>query len=330
MENKIDFVIIWVDGSDRNWQKEKAKYTINKFSDAEEIRYRDWGTLKYWFRGVETYAPWVNKIHFVTYGHLPEFLNINHPKLNIVNHRDYIPEKYLPTFSSHPIELNLHRIKGLEEHFVYFNDDMFILNKVKPSDYFKKGLPCEFATLVPLMQRGENGLANIRLNNTNLLNLEYDKKTQIKKNFFKWYNLKYGKYLAGTFSACLYKHFPGFLEQHLSTSFLKSSFITAWDKFYTTLDETSKHKFRDCKLDVNQYLIKNLQLVTGNFYPRALNFGKAFFEFDKNTIDKIISSKYKEICLGDFNLTNEQFLELKEELIRAFERKFPKKSSFEI
>ena len=69
------------------------------------------------------------------------WLNTENPKLTVVNHKDYIPEEYLPTFSSHPIELNLHRIKGLSEQFVYFNDDTFIINAMQPEDFFKKGLP---------------------------------------------------------------------------------------------------------------------------------------------------------------------------------------------
>ena len=102
MNNAIDFVIPWVDGSDPAWIKEKQLYSnnIQKEDDGREIRFRDWGTLKYWFRGVERYAPWVRKIHFVTWGHLPEWLNTNTPKLHIVNHRDYIPAEYLPTFNS--------------------------------------------------------------------------------------------------------------------------------------------------------------------------------------------------------------------------------------
>ena len=86
---------------------------------------------RWWFRAVEKFAPWVNKIHFVTYGHLPKWLNIDNPKLNIAKHSDFIPQKYLPTFSSFPIEVNLHRIKGLAERFVYFNDDMFLLKTSK-------------------------------------------------------------------------------------------------------------------------------------------------------------------------------------------------------
>ena len=124
----IDFVMIWVDGNDPEWQKEKAKYDERVVTTANsEVRYRDWDNLQYWFRAVEKFAPWVNKIHFVTWGHLPPWLDTSNPKLHVVNHKDFIPEEYLPTFSSHTIELNLHRIEGLAERFVYFNDDTFLM-----------------------------------------------------------------------------------------------------------------------------------------------------------------------------------------------------------
>ena len=60
----IDFVITWVDGNDPKWREEYRKY---KDVDEEDfdVRFRDWETLKYWFRGVEKYAPWVNKIYIV-------------------------------------------------------------------------------------------------------------------------------------------------------------------------------------------------------------------------------------------------------------------------
>ena len=142
---KIDFVIAWVDGNDPEWRKQKNEYSPSKETDSSNIRYRDMEILKYWFRAVCEYAPWVNKVHFITWGHLPEWMNTECEKLHIVNHKDYIPEKYLPTFSSHPIELNIHRIKGLTERFVYFNDDMLLNDYVSPDYFFKKGLPCDFA-----------------------------------------------------------------------------------------------------------------------------------------------------------------------------------------
>lgn len=66
MDDKIDFVIAWVDGNDPKWKKEREKYMPKSGNDARDVRYRDWDNLKYWFRGVEKFAPWVNKIHFVT------------------------------------------------------------------------------------------------------------------------------------------------------------------------------------------------------------------------------------------------------------------------
>jgi hypothetical protein len=127
---EIDFVLTWVDGSDPVWQAERAKYDTSGIT-GNNAHYRDWGTLKYWFRSVERFAPWVRKIHFVTCGQVPEWMNTEHPKLNLVNHADYIPAEYLPTFSANPIELNFHRIAGLSEQFVYFNDDTFLSSPVE-------------------------------------------------------------------------------------------------------------------------------------------------------------------------------------------------------
>ena len=90
----IDFVVLWVDGSDPVWQAEKAKYQGKTLDDSNAVnRFRDWGLMPYWFRAVERFAPWVRKIHFVTCGHVPAFLNLAHPKLHHVKHADFLPPK---------------------------------------------------------------------------------------------------------------------------------------------------------------------------------------------------------------------------------------------
>ena len=60
MNYPIDFVLIWVDGNDTEWQKEKEHYSGAKSTktDERECRYRDWDNLQYWFRGVENYE-WI-------------------------------------------------------------------------------------------------------------------------------------------------------------------------------------------------------------------------------------------------------------------------------
>src|SRR5699024_9347878 len=130
MNEIIDIVIPWVDNSDITWQKEKNKYENYDSRDSRDIRYRDWDLLEYLFRGIEINAPWINKIHFITWGHIHEWMDESHEKLNIVKHEEFIPREYLPTFSSQTIELNMHRIKGRAEKFIYFNDDIFIIDKV--------------------------------------------------------------------------------------------------------------------------------------------------------------------------------------------------------
>src|SRR5699024_12780724 len=110
-------------------QNEKQKYEEVITGDKRNIRFRDWDNLQYWFRAVEEYAPWVNKIHFVTWGHIPNWLNTEHPKLNVVKHEDFLEKQYLPVFNSRAIEINLHKIPGLAEKFVYFNDEMFITDR---------------------------------------------------------------------------------------------------------------------------------------------------------------------------------------------------------
>lgn len=180
----IDFVVTWVDGNDPVWQAEKAKYSPSKNADNRNVRFRDWDNMQYWFRAVEKFAPWVNKVHFVTYGHLPKWLNTNNPKLNIAKHSDFIPKEYLPTFSSRTIEFNLHRIKGLAERFVYFNDDMFLLKPVKRELFFagKDCLPTDFAITSTLSVTDKKDTVQYaKFNNIVILNSHFDKKEQMKK-----------------------------------------------------------------------------------------------------------------------------------------------------
>ena len=199
-------------------------------SDAPE-RYRDWDNLQYWFRGVEKFAPWVNRIHFITWGHLPSWLDTTNPKLNIVKHTDYIPEKYLPTFSSHAIELNMHRIEGLADRFVYFNDDTFIIRPSKPEDFFRGGLPCVTFGLNCIFF-GKDSAGHFNGSNLEVINTEFpDSKAIRRRDFKKWFSPKNGfRINIKTAMLSNWDWFPGFHYDHLPSSFLKSTFEEVWDK----------------------------------------------------------------------------------------------------
>lgn len=335
MNEDIDFVIIWVDGSDPEWLAEKAKYSPQENTDDRPERYRDWNTLRYWFRGVEQFAPWVRKIHFVTWGHLPKWLNINHPKLHIVKHSDYIPEKYLPTFNANPIELNLHRIEGLSEKFVYFNDDTFIIRKIKPETFFKNGLPCDSAVLNVHCYDEKISFHFSPFRAIGVINKYFEFKPTIKANFFKWINPLYGFKNLRTAVLLGCPRFPGMWQHHLPSSFLKSTFTELWEKEYEYLDETCSHKFRSMT-DFNQWLMKEWQLAKGKFYPRSINTGKSF---DSNTDGKqayikaariIEKQRYKMICVNDGDLPYDELEESMALIENSFLSILPNKSDFEV
>ncbi|MDO5292851.1 MAG: stealth family protein [bacterium] len=329
--NKIDFVIIWVDGNDPKWQAEKNLYDqSNDKGDSTEVRYRSWDNLQYWFRGVEKFAPWVNKIHFVTWGHLPEWLDVTNPKLNIVNHKDYIPEEYLPTFNANTIELNLHRIEGLAEQFVYFNDDMFITNHVKPTDFFKDGKPRDIFAL-NCIYFGEKSAGFFNGNDLEVINKNFDKKEVMKRDFFKWFNPVNGmKSLVRTAALSIWPWFPGFYYNHLPSPFLKSTFETVWKTEPKMLHETCMDKFRT-KSNVNQWVIKFWQLADGNFIPRSPKYGKCFHIKDKtfqSTLHAIEHGSYKVICVND-TIETSNFEKQKQQVLNSYQKWLPEMSSFE-
>lgn len=329
--NKIDFVILWVDGNDKEWLKEKNKYqTDKKLLSASASRYRDWDNLQYWFRGVEKFAPWVNNIYFITYGHLPKWLNTNNPKLKIINHKDYLKEENLPTFNSNAIELNMHEIKGLSEHFVAFNDDMFIIKKVTEEDFFKNGIPRDEFAENPLISFGKKSQTiHACLNNIDIINRNFSKRKVYKKHFLKYFNLKYGSRMFRTIMLLPWYAFCGIQSPHLPISYCKSTFYKVWEKESDVLEKTCSNRFRKYD-DVSHWTMRDWQLCEGNFIPRSSKFGKYFNVSKDNAklVNHIVKQKTKTICINDTN-DDIDFEQSKEEIISAFEKILPEKSSFE-
>ena len=328
MNAKIDFVMTWVDGDDPEWLESKNSHLGHDDKSINNL-YRDWDILQYWFRGVEKFTPWVNTIHFVTCGHLPHWLNTEHAKLNIVKHSDFMPEKYLPTFSSHTIELNLHRIDNLQEQFVYFNDDIFILDFMQPTDFFSNNLPCDCAILSSLVPWTPDSCFHYLVNNVALINQSFIKWEVIKTKPNKWFNINYGKLLLNNLYYSPVRGFSCFFNFHLSSSFLKTTFSEVWEKAPDLLESTSLNKFRTSR-DVNQYVFSYWQFASGRFFPTNKNHGRFFIvgENDAEMLEALAQKKYKIVCLNDSVLVT-NFPEMKETLKNHFQLLLPDKSSFE-
>lgn len=337
-EYPIDFVVTWLDSTDPEWIKDYNKYKgISSVGDQSVARFRDWDLFQFWFRAVEEYAPWVNKVFLVTNGTFPKWINSHHPKLVLVKHSDYIPAQYLPTFNSRTIELNLHRIKGLSEHFVYFNDDTYINAPVSPEYYFKKGLPCdcniEKIFYSPIYSHQNKFHTSIsQYCNIAVLNHHFNRQDVVKHSWRRWYGKHLG--LKGVLISLLQFRkdtFEGFLWRHNEQSFLKSVFEEAWNQEKQMLNHSCTRFRQDVSL--NPYFMRYWQFATNRFYPRNLDTFK-FYPIIESHYQEILSainnSNIKSLCLNDTPLCSYDFYEkMCPVLHKKLEEKFPHKSSFE-
>ena len=326
--NPIDIVIPWVDGNDPEWQQDRDRYCADEGENRSVIRYRDWGLMPYWFRAIERFAPWVRTVHLVTWGHLPPWLKVDHPKLHVVFHRDYLPEDALPTFNSNAIELNMHRIEGLSEQFIYFNDDMFLIKPHQPEDFFQNGMPCDDAILSPVMPVYGEEISRISLNNMFVINKHFPKQETITAHRSKFLNPKYGKQLLRTLCLLPWRHFPGFFNDHLPQAFLKSTFETVWQQENELLSQVTRNRLRDYHHDVNQWLMRYWQLCQGKFVPVSPGRGLVYHVSDADVEQTIRNQRTGMVCLNDSDV--DDFERLQKKLEEAFQAILPEKSTFEI
>jgi len=328
----IDFAVTWVDMGDHKWKEEFVRYSggiDNSRNETSAARFRDYGFLKYWFRGVEKFAPWVRKVHFITCGQKPEWLNVKNPKLCLVNHEDYIPKQFLPCFNSSSIEMHLHKIPDLSDHFVYFNDDFFIINNVEQERFFRNGLPCDIAAFRindAMSQWGKR----IR-NNIKLINKHFDKKDVINRFHDKWFDKSYGVKARWNYILKPYNKFVTLRTPHNAQPYLKSTFEEVWAAAEDELMETSSHRFRSVS-DLTPELFRTWQICKGNFEPyNTYNDTKMFplIIKPKQAAEAIRNQSYKLVCLND-NIHIRNYELVMRNIQSAFENILPRKSSFEI
>lgn len=184
-DNSIDIVYTWV------YEDDNLRQDIQKYEPSALLKgsYRNNDELKFSLRSLEKYAPWYNKIYIVVRdGQKPTWLREN-GRLQFIEHSSIIPSQYLPTFNSLVIESFLHKIPNLSEKYIYFNDDVFLWNKVTPSMFFTND-----------DKTRESGFFT---SDKNEINLDYDKKYSF------WGMIRYNIQI-------LYDQFPQLNQKPLS------------------------------------------------------------------------------------------------------------------
>lgn len=338
----IDVVIPWVDDSDPEWIASRSKY-MGEFHEKKKHLahyFRDWDTLRYVFRSIEKNMPWVRYVHFLTCGHLPKWMDINHPKLKIHSHKDFFSkESALPVFSSRPIEMNLMNIPDLAEHFVYFNDDTIVARPTPPERFFQKGLPVDYLILdIPRGGwlydhiRTKDPYAQTVKNAIQLLSdiypisklLEDNPELLFHKTYLKTDRLRnWTLPKLGIYSWIKVNHFPQAL--------VLSNINECYDLFKEQIDATRSHRFRDYS-DLNQYLFRDISLMSGRFIPHFFNDSFCFvlasiksYQDHRNKLTEMTL-----VCLNDSQfLREDEYPELKKLVIDDLTKLFPDKSKFE-
>ncbi len=339
--NKVDIIVPWVDGNDEKWLACKAEYDNENVSNCGNCvaRFRDYDLMRYWFRGIEKNMPWINKIYFVTWGHVPDFLKVDHEKLRIVNHKDYIPGKYLPTFNSNVIELNYHRISDLSENFILFNDDIFVVDKVSREQFFsKEDLPRDMLLANNLINYDRGSYVwHMAFNDMGVINKYFEAGKNAFKHFSKWVNLCYPMHNnLENFYKMSSKRMSGFYDSHFPVPYRKSTFEEIWKLEEEYLDQVCKNRFRS-PLDLNHWLARYWDLVSGNFKPIDASKFCGYYEFGEDdeilkNICRAVETKKKAVIVINDTLPeskNDSFEDYRNALKAAFDKALPDKCSFE-
>lgn len=291
----MDIVITYVDGNDPVWKQDYEKHTN---VPVMQKRFRDWGTLKYLLRGIEVNMPFIRNVYLVVShpSQVPQW--VDQAQLKIVLHSDIIPEKYLPTFNCNPIEMHLHRIEGLDEEYLYFNDDLYPLAPCSPEDFFRNG-------------KGVLGFSRHFLASGMYKKICRNSDTHARKAL----GLKP--------SFCFVR------PQHTCTPMFKSE----CEQLYSILEQDILASLTRVRTsgNLNQYLFLDYQLYKGRMVNEKIS--NKHYSVAVASPEKlksfILSPTRNLMCVNDVHLSEERYMKLRSAMIEAFEQKFPQKSRFE-
>jgi hypothetical protein len=292
----MDAVITYVDGNDPVWKQDYEKTTN---VPVMEKRFRDWGTLKYLLRGIEAKMPFIRNVYLVVShpSQVPEWAD--REQLKIVLHKDIIPAEFLPTFNCNPIEMHLHRIPGMDEEYIYFNDDMFPVGDCRPTDFFRDGRP----VIGYYTHLFASGMYKKICRNSDRL----------------------ARKALGMKSSCFFTR-----PQHICSPMLKSQCEELYAKVEEEIRKTSASRTRTGE-NLNQCLFLDYMNYKGMVIREKISnkhFSVAVASPD-SLREFLLKPTRNLVCINDVHLSESRYEALRDAVLNAFESAFPQKSKFE-
>lgn len=296
----IDLLITYVNSSDSSWVRDFIQTT--KCHNPTPTRFRSWGTLKYLFRGIERYMPFIRKIVLIVAKPSQVPVWVNQENVRVVYHDEFIPKKLLPTFNSCTIESFFWNIKGLSDKIIYFNDDMFPIMDMDRDTFFTGDSPnIKFTEPSSYSERNiyhsqcRSGMDMI----TNVLNLPTFEKGKIVRPY------------------------------HISTSMTFESMQKVGRLCENYLMSCCSRQ--RLPSNVNQYIYSYYHYFNKTATDKSVDY-KYYELTDKNLDDittEILNAKHQMICLNDSDKIKD-FARTRYLLDNCFAKKFPLKSRYEI
>ena len=306
----VDVVYTWVDGSDPAWQRRRAEASGEAYhaESASVSRFINHDELRYSLRSLHANAPWVRTIYIVSDDQIPAWLDVSVPGLKVVSHKEIFTDPcVLPTFNSHAIESQLHHIDGLSEHFLYFNDDMFIGRPIAPQAFF---LPNGIAKYFPSQSRVPSGPIG-------LLDTPVDAAT---KNNRRLLEKRFGRYISQVMEHAPYAMRRSVLEE-LEREYPEEFRTTAGSHFRSLTDH-----------NIPSNLAHYYGFFTGRALPGSLHFGYVGLAVKDLSarLERLLARRDRDaFCIND-TFSEEEDVEAQNELITPFlQSYFPIPSPYE-
>lgn len=308
----VDVVYTWVDGEEPAMREKRARYKgqgtaeiLDKEVNAS--RYTSHDELKYSLRSLQMYAPFVRNVYIVTDGQTPSWLDPDADGITVVDHRDIFPEGVLPVFNSHAIETRLHHIPGISDHYLYFNDDVFVGRPVTPEAFFHPSgvmrVPVSPLKIGVGKPHAEETATNSASKNVRRLLME-----------------KFGALTTNNFM-----HTP--LPQQRKT------LLELEEMFSEDIARTTASRFRSPQdVALTAPLLYQYALITGKGIPGKFSFRYVNIsreDADKRLDNLLATRRFSFFCLNDVDVAPEQREEVSMRMDGFLEQYFPFPSSFE-
>lgn len=312
----IDVVYTWVDDKDPSWQRDREFYKTNSGDEREKSgsranldeRFQNRDELKYSLRSIEYYAKFIRNIYIVTNGQIPHWLDTSNPRIRLVTHKELYPDNaVLPTFNSSSIETVLHRIHGISEHFIYFNDDFLLGSRTTRHDFFSNhGRPKYFLSQ-QIAFVGD-------------INRESEEYIKADKNAMALMESEFGSY-------------SGEIMQHVPYP-CRVSLLSKYEADYVgEYTACRKERFRSEKD------IRPIAFMQGNFGQISGDCVQGYIShqylalwrpnLNKRLKETISRKNYKTICLNDVGVSPDMKISVDKSVLSFLESYYPVKSEFE-